>query len=201
MQTARPRLSVAVVGDGEAETGPLEGSWKGISLLNPARDGAVLPILHLNGAKISGPTVLGRKPAGEVRSLFEGHGYWVIEVEGSDLPGMHDRFAAALANAYGRITEIQQAARTGRWDRTRPRWPMIILRSPKGWTGPAEVDGVKVTGTWRSHQVPLSAVRENPNHLRVLEEWLRSYRPEELFDEHGARWIWCSPPMWPATFG
>ena len=155
-------LSVAVVGDGEAETGPLEGSWKGISFLNPARDGAVLPILHLNGAKISGPTVLGRKPAAEVRSLFEGHGYWVLEVEGGDLPGMHHRFAAALANAYGRITEIRRAARTGRWDRTRPRWPMIILRSPKGWTGPAEVDGVKVTGTWRSHQVPLSAVRENP---------------------------------------
>ena len=178
-------LSVAVVGDGEAETGPLEGSWKGISFLNPAHDGAVLPILHLNGAKISGPTVLGRKPAAEVRSLFEGHGYWVLEVEGGDLPGMHHRFAAALANAYGRITEIRRAARTGRWDRTRPRWPMIILRSPKGWTGPAEVDGVKVTGTWRSHQVPLSAVRENPEHLGLLEDWLRSYRPEELFDEGG----------------
>jgi xylulose-5-phosphate/fructose-6-phosphate phosphoketolase len=179
-------LSVAVVGDGEAETGPLEGSWKGISFLNPAHDGAVLPILHLNGAKIAGPTVLGRKPAAEVRSLFEGHGYRVIEVEGSDLPGMHHRFAAAMATAYGQIIEIQQAARTGRWDRTRPRWPMIILRSPKGWTGPAEVDGVKVTGTWRAHQVPLSAVRENPEHLRLLESWLRSYRPDELFDERGA---------------
>jgi xylulose-5-phosphate/fructose-6-phosphate phosphoketolase len=179
-------LSIAVVGDGEAETGPLEGSWKGISFLSPVHDGAVLPILHLNGAKIAGPTVLGRKPASEVRSLFEGHGYWVIEVEGSDLPGMHHRFAAALATAYSRITEIQQAARTGRWDRTRPRWPMIILRSPKGWTGPAEVDGVKVTGTWRSHQVPLSGVRESPEHLRLLENWLRSYHPEELFDERGA---------------
>jgi xylulose-5-phosphate/fructose-6-phosphate phosphoketolase len=179
-------LSIAVVGDGEAETGPLEGSWKGISFLNPARDGAVLPILHLNGAKIAGPTVLGRKPAAEVRSLFEGHGYWVIEVEGSDQPGMHHRFAAALARAYSQITEIQVAARTGRWDRTRPRWPLIILRSPKGWTGPAAVDGVKVTGTWRSHQVPLSGVRENPAHLRLLEDWLRSYRPEELFDERGA---------------
>jgi xylulose-5-phosphate/fructose-6-phosphate phosphoketolase len=179
-------LSIAVVGDGEAETGPLEGSWKGISFLSPVHDGAVLPILHLNGAKIAGPTVLGRKPAGEVRSLFEGHGYWVIEVEGSDLPGMHHRFAAALATAYSRITELQQAARTGRWDRTRPRWPMIILRSPKGWTGPAEVDGVKVTGTWRSHQVPLSGVRESPEHLRLLENWLRSYHPEELFDERGA---------------
>ena len=179
-------LSVAVVGDGEAETGPLEGSWKGISFLNPRHDGAVLPILHLNGAKIAGPTVLGRKPPGEVRSLFEGHGYEVIEVEGSDLPGMHHRFAAALAKAYELITEIQQSARTGRWDGRRPRWPMIILRSPKGWTGPAEVDGIKVTGTWRSHQVPLSGVRENPEHLRLLESWLRSYRPDELFGPDGA---------------
>src|SRR5215203_3120448 len=178
-------LSVAIVGDGEAETAPLEGSWKGISFLNPARDGAVLPILHLNGAKISGPTVLGRKPAGEVRSLFEGHGYWVIEVEGGDLPGMHHRFAAALANAYQMIIEIQRSARAAGRIEARPRWPMIILRSPKGWTGPAEVDGVKVTGTWRSHQVPLSGVRESPEHLRLLEDWLRSYRPEDLFDERG----------------
>ena len=163
-------LSIAVVGDGEAETGPLEGSWKGISFLNPRHDGAVLPILHLNGAKIAGPTVLGRKPPEEVRSLFEGHGYEVIEVEGSDLPGMHHRFAAALATAYETIVEIQQSARTGRWDGQRPRWPMIILRSPKGWTGPAEVDGVKVTGTWRSHQVPLSGVRENPEHLTAAGE-------------------------------
>lgn len=179
-------LSVAVVGDGEAETAPLEGSWKGISFINPTRDGAVLPILHLNGAKIAGPTVLGRKPPAEVRSLFEGHGYHVIEVEGADLPGMHHRFAAALAEAYASITEIQRSARTGHWDRTRPRWPMIILRSPKGWTGPAEVDGIKVTGTWRSHQVPLSGVRENPAHLRLLDEWLRSYRPEELFNADGS---------------
>ena len=179
-------LSVAVVGDGEAETGPLEGSWKGISFLNPRRDGAVLPILHLNGAKIAGPTVLGRKPPAEVRSLFEGHGYEVIEVEGSDLPGMHHRFATALAKAYELIAEIQESARTGRWDGRRPRWPMIILRSPKGWTGPAEVDGIKVTGTWRSHQVPLSGVRENPEHLRLLESWLRSYHPDELFGPDGA---------------
>jgi xylulose-5-phosphate/fructose-6-phosphate phosphoketolase len=110
----------------------------------------------------------------------------VIEVEGSDLPGMHHRFAAALATAYSRLREIQQAARSGRWDRTRPRWPMIILRSPKGWTGPAEVDGVKVTGTWRSHQVPLSGVRESLEHLRLLENWLRSYHSDELFDERGA---------------
>jgi len=179
-------LSIAVVGDGEAETGPLEGSWKGISFLNPAHDGAVLPILHLNGAKIAGPTVLARKPPAEVRALFEGHGYDVIEVTGEDQPGMHHRFAAALAEAYATISTIQQSARHGDWDGVRPRWPMIILRSPKGWTGPDAIDGIKVTGTWRSHQVPLSGVRENPEHLSRLEEWLRSYRPGELFDERGA---------------
>jgi xylulose-5-phosphate/fructose-6-phosphate phosphoketolase len=179
-------LTVAVVGDGEAETGPLEGSWKGISFLNPVRDGAVLPILHLNGAKIAGPTVLGRKSPAEVGSLFEGHGYEVIEVEGSDLPGMHHRFAAALATAYQMITEIQHSARAGGRLDVRPLWPMIILRTPKGWTGPAQVDGIPVVGTWRSHQVPLSGVRENQDHLRLLEEWMRSYRPEELFDADGA---------------
>ncbi|MCA2213166.1 phosphoketolase family protein [Jidongwangia harbinensis] len=179
-------LAVAVVGDGEAETGPLEGSWKGVSFLNPARDGAVLPVLHLNGAKIAGPTVLARKDRAEVRSLLEGHGYEVLEVEGDDLPGMHHRFAAALAQAWGRIRDIQRSARGGDWDGTRPRWPLIVLRSPKGWTGPDQVDGVQVTGTWRSHQVPLSGVRDNPDHLRVLDEWLRSYRPEELFDASGA---------------
>ena len=129
-------LAVAVVGDGEAETGPLEGSWKGISFINPARDGAVLPILHLNDAKISGPTVLGRKHPDEVRALFTGHGYDVVEVEGSDLPGMHYRFAAALAECWQRIRRIQEAARTGGWNGDRPRWPMIVLRTPKGWTGP-----------------------------------------------------------------
>jgi xylulose-5-phosphate/fructose-6-phosphate phosphoketolase len=179
-------LTIAVVGDGEAETGPLEGSWKGISFLNPRHDGAVLPILHLNGAKIAGPTVLGRKPPEEVRSLFEGHGYDVIEVSGDDLPGMHHRFAAALAKAYTSLRDIQESARSGNWDGRRPRWPMLILRSPKGWTGPVAVDGVPVTGTWRSHQVPLSGVRENPAHLRLLEDWLRSYKPEELFDDRGA---------------
>jgi xylulose-5-phosphate/fructose-6-phosphate phosphoketolase len=171
-------LTVAVVGDGEAETGPLEGSWKGISFLNPARDGAVLPILHLNDAKISGPTVLGRKDPALVRAILQGHGYHVIEVEGHDLPGMHHRFAAALADAYQRI-QNKKAGGDG-------AWPMIILRSPKGWTGPHEVDGVQVEGTWRSHQVPLSGVRDNPAHLRMLEEWLKSYRPEELFDDAGA---------------
>ncbi len=179
-------LAVAVVGDGEAETGPLEGSWKGVSFLNPTRDGAVLPILHLNGAKIAGPTVLGRKPPAEVRELLEGHGYDVLEVEGEDVPGMHERFAESLATAYGRIREIQQSARSGDWDGTRPRWPLIVLRSPKGWTGPAEVDGIKVTGTWRSHQVPLSGVKGNDAHLAVLDTWMKSYRPEELFDASGA---------------
>jgi xylulose-5-phosphate/fructose-6-phosphate phosphoketolase len=179
-------IALAVVGDGEAETGPLEGSWKGISFLNPTRDGAVLPVLHLNGAKISGPTVLGRKDPAEVRALLQGHGYHVIEVEGSDLPGMHHRFAAALAEAWGSIRSIQAAARRDDWDGKRPRWPMIVLRSPKGWTGPETVDGVRTEGTWRSHQVPLSGVRENPDHLRLLEQWLRTYRPDELFDVDGA---------------
>ncbi|WP_307872694.1 phosphoketolase family protein [Paractinoplanes ovalisporus] len=179
-------LAIAVVGDGEAETGPLEGSWKGVSFLNPAHDGAVLPILHLNGAKISGPTVLGRKDPAEVRALLSGHGYEVIEVEGDDVPGMHHRFAAALAEAWGRIRTIQKSAREGEWDGTRPTWPLIVLRTPKGWTGPAEVDGVEVTGTFRAHQVPLSGVRDNPAHLALLEKWLKSYRPEELFDSAGA---------------
>lgn len=178
-------IAIAVVGDGEAETGPLEGSWKGISFLNPERDGAVLPILHLNDAKISGPTVLGRKRPEEVRDLFSGHGYDVVEVSGSDLPGMHHRFAAALADCWTRIRAIQAAARDGSWDGVRPRWPMIVLRSPKGWTGPHEVDGVLVEGTFRAHQVPLSGVRENPEHLALLENWLRSYRPDELFDQAG----------------
>jgi xylulose-5-phosphate/fructose-6-phosphate phosphoketolase len=167
-------LAVAVVGDGEAETSPLEGSWKGISFLSPARDGAVLPVLHLNGWKISGPTVLARKDPQEVRALLEGHGYHVIEVEGEDLPGMHLRFASALADAWLRIHRIQQAARTGTPPEGRPRWPLIVLRSPKGWTGPPVVDGVQVTGTFRSHQVPLANVRDSPEHLALLEQWLLS---------------------------
>jgi xylulose-5-phosphate/fructose-6-phosphate phosphoketolase len=179
-------LAIAVVGDGEAETGPLEGSWKGISFINPEHDGAVLPILHLNGAKIAGPTVLARKDPAEVRKLFEGHGYEVLEVGGDDVPGMHHRFAAVLAEAWGKIKGIQDAARNGTWDGTRPRWPLIIMRTPKGWTGPDKIDGITVTGTWRSHQVPLSGVKGNEDHLRELEKWLRSYRPEELFDATGA---------------
>ncbi|MGJ6979137.1 phosphoketolase family protein [Aestuariimicrobium soli] len=178
-------IALAVVGDGEAETGPLEGSWKGISFLNPARDGAVLPVLHLNGGKIAAPTVLSRKPRHEVRSLFEGHGYEVIEVDGDDLPGMHQRFAEALAHAWGRIRTIQTDARAGNAFEGRPRWPMIVLRSPKGWTGPHEVDGVLIEGTWRAHQVPLAGVKEDDAHRRLLQEWLRSYRPDELFDADG----------------
>jgi xylulose-5-phosphate/fructose-6-phosphate phosphoketolase len=135
-------LAVAVVGDGEAETSPLGGFWKGMSFLNPARDGAVVPVLHLNGWKISGPTVLARKDPREVRALFEGHGYHVIEVEGQDLPGMHLRFASALADAWLRIQRIQQAARTGKPPEGWPRWPLIVLCSPKGWKGPPVVDGV-----------------------------------------------------------
>ena len=178
-------LALAVVGDGEAETGPLEGSWKGISFINPERDGAVLPILHLNGYKIAGPTVLARKDHHEVRSLLEGHGYDVFEVSGDDLPGMHHRFAKMLDAALDRIKEIQQEVRTNGF-KERPRWPMIILRSPKGWTGPENVDGVQVTDSWRAHQVPLSGVKGNPEHLAILEKWMREYRPEELFDDTGA---------------
>ncbi|MDR0849354.1 MAG: phosphoketolase family protein [Propionibacteriaceae bacterium] len=180
-------LVVAVVGDGEAETGPLEGGWKGISFLNPRHDGAVLPILHLNGAKIAGPTILARKDPELLQELFEGHGYEVLWVEGDDLPWMHERFADTLAYAWTRIQEIQEAARAGdSWDGDMPQWPMIILRSPKGWTGPKLVDGQVVEGTWRAHQVPLSGVKENPDHLKILEDWLRSYRIDEIFAADGA---------------
>ena len=183
-------ISLAVVGDGEAETGPLEGSWKGISFLNPVHDGAVLPVLHLNGYKIAGPTVLARKDPADLRKLLEGHGYDVIEVEGDDIPGMHHRFARAVEDAVDRIQAIQTEARTaadaGQATSGQPRWPMIILRSPKGWTGPAVVDGVQVVDSWRSHQVPLSGVKGNPEHLQILSDWLQSYRPDELFDDSGA---------------
>jgi xylulose-5-phosphate/fructose-6-phosphate phosphoketolase len=177
-------IVAAVVGDGEAETGPLEGSWKGISYLNPARDGAVLPILHLNGYKIANPTVLGRSSDADVRRLLEGHGYTVHFVEGDDPQRMHQLFAATLENCYAAIRAIQEDARTN-GVATRPRWPAIVLRTPKGWTGPAEVDGKPVAGTFRAHQVPLDQVRSNPDHLAQLDTWMRSYRPEELFDETG----------------
>ncbi|RYZ65423.1 MAG: phosphoketolase family protein, partial [Proteobacteria bacterium] len=178
-------LAVAVVGDGEAETSPLEGSWKGISFLDPAHDGAVLPILHANGYKIAGPTVLGRATNEDVRSLFGGHGYDVHIVSGADPTYVHNALAETLEICLGKIRQIQRSARAQATSQVRPRWPMIVLRTPKGWTGPHEVDGVPIEGTFRSHQVPLSEVRTNPEHLAVLEAWLRSYRPEELFDDGG----------------
>jgi xylulose-5-phosphate/fructose-6-phosphate phosphoketolase len=185
-----PDLLVAcVVGDGEAETGPLATSWHSNKFLNPRTDGAVLPILHLNGYKIANPTVLARIPEQELVSLLEGYGYRPLLATGGfdrePAGPVHQRFAAALDEALDEIREIQAAARAG-GSTDRPRWPMIVLRTPKGWTGPAEVDGLPVEGTWRSHQVPIADVRGNPQHLRLLEEWLRSYRPDELFDEQGA---------------
>jgi len=178
-------LAIAVVGDGEAETGPLEGSWKGVSFLNPARDGAVLPILHLNGYKISGPTVLARKSDEAVRSLLTGHGYHVRFVEGDEPMRVHADFAAALEASWSDICEIQSVARTRGKVARQPMWPAIVLRTPKGWTGPKVVDGVRIEGTFRAHQVPLTGVRTNPEHLRMLEAWMKSYRPEELFDARG----------------
>ncbi len=182
-----PDLLVAcVVGDGEAETAPLEGSWKGIRFLDPARDGAVLPILHLNEYKISGPTVLGRAPQEDVLGLLRGHGYAPRIVAGDDPRSVHRDFAAALDAAHAEIRAIQQEARSaGVPTGGTPRWPAIVLRTPKGWTGPHEVDGTLVEGTFRSHQVPLAGVRENPEHLEQLERWLRSYRPEAHFDDAG----------------
>jgi xylulose-5-phosphate/fructose-6-phosphate phosphoketolase len=178
-------LVTCVVGDGEAETGPLATSWHANKFLNPARDGAVLPILHLNGYKIANPTVLARIPFEELDSLLRGYGYEPYYVEGSDPTVMHQAMAATLDVALAAIHRIQHDARTGQAAQGRPRWPLIVLRTPKGWTGSVEVDGVPVEGTWRAHQVPLSEVRENPEHLRQLDQWMRSYRPEELFDADG----------------
>ena len=177
-------IVAAVVGDGEAETGPLEGSWKSIKFLNPSRDGAVLPILHLNGYKISGPTVLGRDSDAHVERLLSGHGYDVHFVEGDDPAVMHQAFAETLETCYGKIRSYQQEVRTHGFVQE-PAWPAIVLRTPKGWTGPKVVDGLPVEGTFRAHQVPVADVRENAEHLRLLEQWMRSYQPEELFDEHG----------------
>jgi xylulose-5-phosphate/fructose-6-phosphate phosphoketolase len=179
-------LAIAVVGDGEAETGPLEGSWKSIHFLQPARDGAVLPILHLNGYKISGPTVLGRAPDDQIWELLCGHGYAPKVVSGSDPTILHATFARVLEECLDRIRDIQRAARAPGGDRGHPRWPAIVLRTPKGWTGPRVVDGVPVEGTFRAHQVPLSDVRTDPARLAQLEAWMRSYRPQELFDRQGA---------------
>jgi len=177
-------IVAAVVGDGEAETGPLAGSWKGTSFLNPARDGAVLPILHLNGYKIGGPTVLGRSPDRDVRALLEGSGYQVHLVEGDDPPQMHQDLARALDASYAQIRAIQQSARDGA-RRGQQRWPAIVLRSPKGWTGPTELNGLAVEGTFRAHQVPLPNVKNDRRQLEMLEAWMRSYHPEDLFDADG----------------
>jgi xylulose-5-phosphate/fructose-6-phosphate phosphoketolase len=180
-----PDLLVAcVVGDGEAETGALATGWHGNKFLSPRTDGAVLPILHLNGYKIANPTVLARIPERELVSLLEGCGWRPRLVAGDEPVAVHQAFAGVLDEVLDEIDEIQQTARSG-GTVTRPQWPMIVLRTPKGWTGPKEVDGLPVEGTWRSHQVPITDVRENPDHLRLLEDWLRSYRPEELFDENG----------------
>src|SRR6266849_1343695 len=177
-------IVAAVVGDGEAETAPLEGAWKSLNFLNPVRDGAVLPILHLNGYKISGPTVLGRDNDDDLQKLLSGHGYAVHFVEGDDPMTMHQVFAQTLETCYATIRAYQEEARTHGFTR-RPPWPAIILRTPKGWTGPKEVDGLPVEGTFRAHQVPVADVKENPEHLHILEQWIRSYQPEELFDENG----------------
>jgi xylulose-5-phosphate/fructose-6-phosphate phosphoketolase len=181
-----PDLLVAcVVGDGEAETGPLAASWLSNVFLNPARDGAVLPILHLNGYKIANPTALARIPEEDLVWLMRGYGYQPYLVTGSDPEAVHQQLAAALDRALDEIAAIQHHARSTA-DASRPRWPMLVLRTPKGWTGPQQVDGVPVEDTWRAHQVPLAGVRDNPEHLRALEQWLRSYRAAELFDPTGA---------------
>ncbi len=180
-----PDLIVAVVvGDGESETGPLAASWHGNKFLNPARDGAVLPILHLNGYKINNPTILARIPEDELASLLRGYGWEPLFVEGSEPPRMHQAMAATLNHAVEEIHRIQTEAR-GAGLPTRPRWPALVLRSPKGWTGPAKVEGHKVEGTWRAHQVPMTEVAAKAENLRQLESWLRRYRPEELFDSEG----------------
>ncbi|WP_064708844.1 phosphoketolase family protein [Rhizobium bangladeshense] len=180
-----PDLIVAcVVGDGEAETGPLAASWHSNKFLNPARDGAVLPILHLNGYKIANPTILGRAGDDDLRRLFEGYGYEPFFVDGHEPSDMHQQMASTFDQIFDRIRDIQVQARSGA-AKGCPRWPMIVLRSPKGWTGPKEVDGKKVEGFWRAHQVPVSNCRENERHRKILEDWMRSYDPEDLFDADG----------------
>src|SRR6266702_1490075 len=181
-----PDLLVAcVIGDGEAETGPLAGSWHSDKFLNPVNDGAVLPILHLNGYKIANPTVLARIPHEELESLLRGYGYTPYTVEGDDSKLVHQQLAATMDAVLAEIRAIQHRARVD-GDLSRPAWPVIVLRTPKGWTGPKVVDGLPVEGTWRAHQVPLAAARQNPEHLAQLEEWMRSYHAEELFDANGA---------------
>ncbi len=181
-----PGLIVAVVvGDGESETGPLATSWHGNKFLNPARDGAVLPVLHLNGYKINNPTILARIPEDELASLMRGYGWEPLFVEGSDPAGMHQAMAATLNRGVEEIQRIWAEARAAGAAVTRPRWPMLVLRSPKGWSGPATAGGHQIEGTWRAHQVPLTDVATNPESLRQLEGWLRGYRPEDLFDAEG----------------
>lgn len=177
-------ISVCVVGDGEAETGALATAWHSNKFLNPIRDGAVLPILHLNGYKIANPTILSRISHEELEALFKGYGYKPYFVEGSDPALMHQKMAAILETTISEIKAIQAEARSTGVAK-RPLWPMIVLRSPKGWTGPTEVNGHKVEGFWRAHQVPMADVTTNPTHLQLLEDWMRSYKPEELFDENG----------------
>lgn len=177
-------LVCCVIGDGEAETGPLAAAWHSNKFLNPARDGAVLPILHLNGYKIANPTVLARIDADELESLLVGYGYQPYVVAGDDPHIMHQSMATTLDTVMAEIGRIQSRARNG-GDAQRPRWPMIVLRTPKGWTGPHELDGLPVEGSWRSHQVPIADPRTRPDHLQALEQWLKSYRPEELFDSQG----------------
>ncbi len=177
-------IAACVVGDGEAETGPLATAWHSNKFLNPANDGAVLPILHLNGYKIANPTVLARIPREELESLFIGYGYQPYFVEGADPEDMHQLMADTMDKAIADIRAIQHAARN-EGATQRPRWPMIILKTPKGWTGPKEVDGKKAEGYWRSHQVPFAELAEKPEHLKLLEKWMQSYRPDELFDENG----------------
>src|SRR5438477_3170357 len=177
-------IALTMVGDGEAETGPLATSWHSNKFLNPIRDGAVLPVLHLNGYKINNPTLLARISREELEALFVVYGYTPLFVEGSDPDSMHQAMAATLEQAVLQIRKIQQEARQSGKAR-RPRWPMIILRSPKGWTAPRQVDGHYLEGFWRAHQIPLSDVTTNPGQLKLLESWLRGYRPEELFDDAG----------------
>jgi xylulose-5-phosphate/fructose-6-phosphate phosphoketolase len=177
-------IVAAVVGDGEAETGPLATSWHSNKFLNPAKDGAVLPILHLNGYKIANPCVLARISHEELEQLFRGYGYDPIFVEGSEPPVMHQLMAQALDKAVSQIKSIQEEARRSKRVE-RPRWPMIVLRSPKGWTCPKEIDGKRAEGYWRSHQVPMGEMHDKPQHIKILEQWLKSYRPQELFDADG----------------
>src|SRR6202012_4865488 len=177
-------IVTCIVGDGEAETGPLATSWHSNKFINPKRDGAVLPVLHLNGYKIANPTILARIERSELIALLKGYGYDPVVVEGHDPIPMHRKKAAAMDKCINAIQAIQKKARTGRGQPVRPRWPMIVMVTPKGWTGPKKVDGLPVEGTWRAHQVPMEHM-DKPGHLKILERWMKSYRPDQLFDANG----------------